>query len=137
MLTQAHTDSMSTFASTFAFTFVWTWNSLYRDNIFIKRSIPKVCFDHRGNNLWPKRLSLLEFETWHLKTLGHHGRFFCTPLNTFFLELSFIFSSINKLEALFQTAAVTLSYISTRLQGLLVYLLFNSILKIIVHLRML
>ena len=35
-----------------------------------KRSCPK-----RDSNLGPNHLSLLEFETWQLRPLGHHGRF--------------------------------------------------------------
>ena len=34
----------------------------------------------RDLNLGPKRLSLLEFETWRLRPLGHHGRFSTFPI---------------------------------------------------------
>ena len=35
------------------------------------------------SKLGPKRLSLLEFETWRLRPIGHHGWFF----KTIFVEL--------------------------------------------------
>ena len=48
----------------------------------IKRSGPlrathikkkQYCSPKQDSNLGPKRLSLLEFETWQIKPLSHHG----------------------------------------------------------------
>ena len=47
---------------------------LNSDKVFYFWAINTV-IPSRDSNLGPKPLSLLEFKTWRLKPLGHHGRF--------------------------------------------------------------
>ena len=46
---------------------------LSRDKVFLLLS-GQYCNPKRGLNLRPKRLSLLEFEAWRLRPLGHYGQ---------------------------------------------------------------
>ena len=52
---------------------LYTFNSSCSE---LRTSLHKHVVPERDSNLEPKSLSLLEFETWQIRPLGHNGRIY-------------------------------------------------------------